>query len=216
VGHVYAEVAARHGFDGLDPAELDRRFAAAWQRKGAFAHTRRQWAELVDRTFAGLVSPPPSRTFFDAIYERFAERRAWRVYPDVLPTLQSLRAGGMTLAALSNWDDRLRPLLHGLELDHYFQAIIVSCEVGAVKPDPAIFQVAGARLGLPPTQIVHVGDSPCEDLAGATAAGCAAVLLVRHGRAAAPPHTIRSLSELPAVMGTAPAKSDWQHGVCLI
>src|SRR5437762_3763533 len=73
VGHVYAEVAARHGLKNLSPEKLNRQFAAAWGALKNFHHTRDEWAALVDQTFAGLCERPPSGTFFPELYARFAE-----------------------------------------------------------------------------------------------------------------------------------------------
>ncbi len=99
VGEIYAEVAARNGVRGLDPAELNHRFAAAFEAHPQFTHTRAQWAALVDATFEGLVPEPPSHTFFPQLYKRFAEPGSWRVYPDVLPALRDLRARGLKLGS---------------------------------------------------------------------------------------------------------------------
>src|SRR5438105_3059127 len=120
VGHVYAEVAARNGCRNIAPESLNRNFAAAWREKKNFQHTREDWAQLVDSTFAGLCQPLPSQTFFPAIYERFAQSDAWRIYDDVLPSLDALDALDLPLAIISNWDQRLRPLLQQLGLDRYF------------------------------------------------------------------------------------------------
>jgi len=57
-----------------------------------------------------------------------------------------------------------------------FQHIIASCEVGWAKPDPEIFLEASRRLGIPPTEILHVGDRWELDIDGALRAGCGAVL----------------------------------------
>ncbi|HXR07525.1 MAG TPA: HAD family hydrolase [Candidatus Acidoferrum sp.] len=111
VGHVYAEVAARHGLQ-ISPKDLNRRFAAAWRAKKDFSHTQSGWSALVDQTFAGLVGTPPSRSFFPALYAAFSSPSAWRVYDDVLPCLEQWRRRGLKLGAISNWDDRLRPLFN--------------------------------------------------------------------------------------------------------
>ena len=179
VGHVYADVAAQHGLNNLSPETLNKNFAEAWRAKKNFQHTKEGWAEIVDRTFAGLCEPPPSRTIFPAIYRRFSEATAWRIYEDALPTLQALASQDITLAVISNWDDRLRPLLRQLRIDRYFEAIIVSCEVGFAKPSPVIFEQAAKLLRLQPEQILHVGDGATEDLAGAASAGLQALLINR-------------------------------------
>src|SRR5256714_8207062 len=107
VGHVYAEVVAQHGLKNLSPEKLNENFAAAWRAKKNFQHTRKGWADIVDQTFAGLCEPSPSRSFFPAIYRRFAEADAWRVYGDVLPALEALASRDIPLAAVFHCDDHL-------------------------------------------------------------------------------------------------------------
>jgi putative hydrolase of the HAD superfamily len=196
VGHIYAEEAARFGFNGISPDVLNQRFADAWRAMKDFPHTRSQWSALVDETFRGLTAKLPSETFFARLFERFAEASAWRIYDDVLPTLQNLAARGLKLGLISNWDDRLRPLLHGLKLDHHFETIVISWEIGSPKPAEAIFAAAASRLRLPPGAILHVGDSQEMDVTGARAAGLQAALL-RRGLSRAVAGEIRSLRELP-------------------
>lgn len=187
VGHIYAAVAAEHGRPGLAPEVLNRQFAAAWRAQPQFGHTRAEWAALVDQAFRGLVPLPPSESFFPALYERFDDPRSWRIYDDVRPALEELRARGLALALISNWDERLRPLLRRLDLEGYFKEIVVSCEEGCCKPAPQIFAAASARLGLPPAAILHVGDSRTMDVEGARAAGFQALWLRRAMRADSPP-----------------------------
>src|SRR6185295_13089991 len=76
VGHVYAEVATKFGMD-VDPAALNRSFAAAWTAGCLTDYSRAAWRRLVDRTFIATQSAPPAEACFDAIYRRFAERSAW-------------------------------------------------------------------------------------------------------------------------------------------
>jgi len=183
VGGVYAEVASQHGVNNLSPEKLNKKFAAAWRAKKNFQHTDEDWAELVDQAFAGLCASRPSETFFPAIYQRFAELGAWRMYDDVLPALDALASKDIPLAVISNWDARLRPLLEQFRLDRYFEIIVVSCEIGFAKPSPVIFEHAAKKLGIAPENIVHVGDSAREDVAGAKAAGVGALLIDRDKKA---------------------------------
>ena len=179
VGHVYAEVAAAHGHAGLNPELLNQRFAAAWKSARDFRHTRLEWAELVDATFSGLTDQVPSTTFFKQLYDRFAEGSAWHVFDDVVPTLDALKTRGLKLGIISNWDDRLRPLLRELRLETYFEAMAISWEVGLTKPARAIFMQAARELSVAPAAMLHVGDSLEMDVQGAKAAGCEAVWLDR-------------------------------------
>jgi putative hydrolase of the HAD superfamily len=195
VGHIYAEVAARHGLRSLSADTLNARFRAAWKARPDFAHSRAAWAELVDEVFLDIAPGLPSRTFFPALYGRFAEADAWRIFEDVLPALDALASRGIKLGVISNWDERLRELLRNLQLDRHFEALAISYEIGFPKPSATIFGHAATKLGLPAWSILHVGDSLELDVAGARAAGFHAL---RIDRTAGQPDEMRSLAELPA------------------
>jgi putative hydrolase of the HAD superfamily len=131
---------------------------------------------------------------------RFAEPAAWVVFPDVPPALAALRGNGHRLAIVSNWDSRLPLLLERLGLAPAFDTIVVSALERVEKPDPRIFRRALERLGAAPSQALHVGNSPELDIAGARAAGIAAVLI---DRGAAPaPSALRELGRLPELAGS--------------
>jgi dihydrofolate synthase/folylpolyglutamate synthase len=195
VGRVYAQVAARHGVEVAAEA-LDRQFALAWAARKNFSHRLCDWSELVRQTFAGLTTAPPSASLFGALYSHFATAAAWRIFDDVAPCLQELKRRGLKLGIISNWDDRLRPLLGELQLDHYFDSIVISGPAGPQKPEPKIFQAAAAQLHIPAEAILHIGDSASEDVAGARAAGLRALLLTR-GQT---PASLSSLRFLPGLI----------------
>lgn len=199
VGHVYAEVAARFGIEGVAPEDLNRQFGLAWQARRDFDYSRASWRELVNQTFAGLAPAPPGRACFEAIYGHFATATPWRIFADVLPTLAALKARGLQLGLVSNWDERLRPLLEELRLLERFDAVVISSEVGRTKPAPEIFHRAARQLGWPPAAILHIGDSRAEDAEGARAAGMRAVLLERAGSRAGA-ESIDSLGSLEALV----------------
>jgi putative hydrolase of the HAD superfamily len=196
VGHIYAEVAAQHGHPQLSPHLLNERFHAAFHGRSEPLHASGDWAAVVDETFLGLVDPPPSRSFFTRLYQRFSDPASWHVHADVVPALTELRARRVPLVVVSNWDDRLRPLLRSLDLDRFFQHIVVSCEVGWPKPHPAIFQRAAQLLHLLPQSILHVGDQLQADVLGARNAGFQARLLDRDQRASRTTDRISSLTQL--------------------
>jgi putative hydrolase of the HAD superfamily len=196
VGHVYAEIAARHGCGGVTPEILEERFRSVWPGRLHLAETRAGWEQVVDEVFDGLVGSPPSCTFFDEIYRRFTEADVWRIYDDVLPALDQVAARGLRLAVISNWDERLRAVLRALDLDARFETIVVSCEIGYAKPHPAIFAEATARLGLPAHRVLHIGDNAEADLRGAREAGLNALQIVRTAVEPGPDH-LQSLLELP-------------------
>jgi putative hydrolase of the HAD superfamily len=171
VGHVYAEIAERYGHQ-FAPDELNQRFRAAWKAKRNFQHSRADWAALVRATF----STPACDAFFPELYQRFASAKVWRVFDDVRPALVKLKEQGIKLGVISNWDERLRPLLDQMELTPFFDVIVVSGEVGFCKPAPEIFREALRLLKVPPAQVLHIGDNEDEDIAGAQKVGMQATI----------------------------------------
>ncbi len=119
-------------------------------------------------------------------------------YDDAVAALEELAAAGLALAVVANWDVSLHDVLARLGLAQRFAAIVAAAAVGAAKPDPRPFEVALGLLGVEPAECVHVGDDPATDVAGAEAAGLAAVLLDRSGRA---PGSLADLSGLATRLG---------------
>jgi putative hydrolase of the HAD superfamily len=119
---------------------------------------------------------------FHAIYEKFSQREAWRLFDDVLPALELARSRNLKLGVISNWDERLKSLLEQLGLISWFDLVLVSGEFGAHKPDPKIFQHAAMHFQVGPGEVLHIGDSEREDIAGATQAGLQARKIMRHGK----------------------------------
>jgi REG-2-like HAD superfamily hydrolase len=103
----------------------------------------------------------------------YARPEAWTVTPGVVDAVQRIRAAGVKVCVLSNFDNRLRPLLTALGIAELFDNIIVSSEVGAEKPSPKIFYAACGALGVDPTRdfVLHVGDDRRNDVWGARACG---------------------------------------------
>jgi putative hydrolase of the HAD superfamily len=117
-------------------------------------------------------------------------------YPDAAPALRELRARGLRVVVASNWDCSLAQVLEQAGLASLVDGVVASAAVGADKPAPVVFEAALAVAGCGPERAVHVGDSPLEDVAGATRAGIRAVLLDREGGSG----DIGSLAELAALL----------------
>jgi putative hydrolase of the HAD superfamily len=136
-----------------------------------------------------------------SVYAEFGKPERWRAYPDVEPELRRLRASGVRLGIISNWDGRLERLLDGLGLTPLLDAVVCSASVGLHKPDPRIFELACARLEEPPSACAHVGDHFYSDVLGARAAGMRAVMIDRKGDGpVGPVPVIRSLDELEGAL----------------
>jgi putative hydrolase of the HAD superfamily len=121
-------------------------------------------------------------------------------YPDALPALRELRAAGLRLAIVSNWDCSLPDWLRAPGLLDAVDAVVSSAEVGRAKPDRAVFLHALERLGTAPAGALHVGDSLANDYEGARAAGIRALLLVRDGPAPPGVEAVRSLRGLATLV----------------
>ena len=80
------------------------------------------------------------------------------------------------MAVTSNWDLRLGPLLDALHLGDLIDARIISAEQGHEKPSPFLFRATSRALRLPIQAILHLGDSPSRDVAGARQAGMLGML----------------------------------------
>lgn len=100
----------------------------------------------------------------------FVSSLEFRALPGSVEMLRELRARGIALAVVSNWDCSLRDVVTRLGLGSLFSAIVASADVGSEKPDPGIFRAALERLGIAPGRALHIGDEPA-DAEGARAAG---------------------------------------------
>ena len=111
-----------------------------------------------------------------AYAEFYTARNEVECYADALPALGRL-AARFPLVSLTNGNADIERI----GLAHLFQFSISSRECGVAKPAPAIFHAACERLGLPPQAVLHVGDDPHLDVAGARAAGLRTAWINRTG-----------------------------------
>ncbi len=129
----------------------------------------------------------------------FLQPAAWQVFDDVVPALQALQADGVRLGIVSNWDSRLPHLLEQLELSSYFDYVGVSHLEGFEKPDPRLFEVVLGQMKIEHRNVLHVGDVPELDRAGADRAGIDSLLVDRYGRLARTHGAHADLSALPRI-----------------
>lgn len=124
-----------------------------------------------------------------------------RLFEDVVSTLDDLKRN-VELAIVTNAGHETRSTtIERLGIDDLFDTIVISAEIGIMKPDRRIFEAAITDLGLRADDVWHVGDNPHVDVAGANAAGLTSVWLNRNDRSVTPgqpqpDYTIRSLVEL--------------------
>jgi len=167
----------------------------------AHLHEGRDAAALADLRRRSAAAMEPVLGFDPGVETLLAALR-FRAYPDAAPALRELRADGLRLVVVSNWDASLHERLEETGLAPLIDGAIASAELGHAKPDGVIFARALELAGAPAAAALHAGDSPDADVEGALAAGLRAVLVARDGAAVAPAGVpvISSLAELPALV----------------
>lgn len=167
----HPEIPARY-----DPVQLREMSREVVEQRPQIAFDRtlvRKEALLLAARRAG------SRDFcVDSAYEVFfSARNDVLFFTDAVPVLERL-AGRYPLVALSNGNADIARV----GLAHLFDFAISAADVGAPKPQPAMFKAACRRLGVAPHNVVHVGDDPDTDVAGAMRAGLLTVWVNRAGK----------------------------------
>ena len=107
-------------------------------------------------------------------------REAHRLFDDVQELFTSVKRARILFALITNGaSDTQRDKLRVLDIEHWFDTVIISGEVGIAKPDAAAFGFARTELTVEGETVWHVGDNLATDVAGAKAADITAVWLNR-------------------------------------
>jgi len=128
------------------------------------------------------------------------EALEFEAFPDVVPALRDLRARGLRLVVVSNWDCSLPEWLGRAGLGELLDGTVSSAVVGVAKPATAVFEAGLELAGCDADHAVHVGDSIDNDIVGARAAGLRAILVQRRGDPPAGVEAVRSLGALSAIV----------------
>ena len=133
-----------------------------------------------------------------------AERRiSFNPYPESEGVMRQLRAAGLPLYAVSNWDIELAKVIDSAGWTDLFDGVVVSAVLGVEKPEAAIFEEALRVSGVARDRAVHVGNDPVTDVRGASEAGLDTVFVDRSGGAAGAPaatYVIPDLNGLPGIV----------------
>jgi putative hydrolase of the HAD superfamily len=89
----------------------------------------------------------------------------FEVLPNVVEAIERLRALGLELAVVGNWDLSLHERLEELGLAHFFSAVVHA----AGKPAPGGLLEALRQLGVPPVRALHIGDENSDEQAAGAA-----------------------------------------------
>ena len=134
-----------------------------------------QMHELVDKL--GIKLPDEEFDYCVKILKKTTGPK--KAFPEVLPKLGDLRKS-YKLALMSNcFSMGMDKLEKEFSLDHYFDTIVKSCDVGVLKPDPKMFQIVLDQLGVRKDEVLMVGNSLNDDVLAAEKFGIRAVLIDR-------------------------------------
>ena len=169
-GHVQAELMRRLTAPTGRSVDMTPQAYEAWVNRDLEPHLHRE-AYLHVLRESGLPGHQA-----EALYERVIDPASWTPYPDTADVLKGLHRQGIRTAVVSNIAFDVRPAFEALGVAGDVDEFVLSFEVGAVKPSPAIFETALTRLGVAAEDAVMVGDSEEAD-GGARALGCGFLLV---------------------------------------
>ena len=182
VGEIYQKYAQKYGVEA-DAKLLNDAFMQSFKSAPPLAFTTAQsitikeqefvwWKNVVKTTFTqiDLLEKFSNFTdFFREVYNYFATKEPWYLFPDVLPALKKCQQRNIQLGVISNFDSRLIQILKLLDLEQFFISTTISSLAGSAKPDRSIFQQALAKHNIIAEQAWHIGDNIVEDYQGAKA-----------------------------------------------
>ena len=169
-GHVQAELMRRLTAPVGRSVEMTPEAYHAWVNRDLAPHLHRE-AYLHVLRESGLADHHA-----EALYDRVIDTSSWTPYPDTADVLKGLHLQGVKTAVVSNIAFDVRPAFEAIGAADYVDEFVLSFEIGAIKPDAAIFETALVRLGVGASHAVMVGDSDEAD-GGARALGCGFILV---------------------------------------
>jgi HAD superfamily hydrolase (TIGR01509 family) len=169
-GHVQAELMRRLTAPTGRSVDMPPDIYDAWLNRDLAPHLHRE-AYLHVLRESGLADENAK-----ALYERVIAPSSWTPYPDTADVLAELHGRGIKTAVVSNIAFDVRDAFAAIGADRHIDEVILSFEVGAIKPDAAIFETALSRVGVPAERALMVGDSDEAD-GGARELGCAFALV---------------------------------------
>ena len=160
---------------------------------------------LNDLGYALTPEAEEIKTAVNAFFENYLKALTPR--PQARKTLQRL-SQEYQLGLITNYT--YAPLIYAglrkLKIDEFFNVVVVSDEAGWRKPSPKIFREALRRMQLKADQVLYVGDTPLEDIAGARQVGMKTVFIPsqfnsleamrKAPQPSQPDHVIEKLSDL--------------------
>lgn len=165
--------------------DTEREYALRLEFLGKLA-ARMDWA-LTDAQLQALAK---DFTYNIDRYDWYGDTRAW---------LDRWQRHGLRLGMLSDAMPSFRQFVHVHGLEDIFEAIVISTEIGACKPDPRMYGEICARMQIAPANCLFVDDREC-NLRGAIDFGMRAVQMCRDDLAGWDGPQVHNLEELNAYL----------------
>ncbi len=183
--------------------DAEDRQHTAWLN-GTVSHVEHRRGRL--REFLPLVGRPVGDPAdLDEVFGAYlgGYRAAWVGYDDVAAALDDVHRLGVATAVLTNGTTAQQTAkLSALGLLDVVGPVFTAEDLGVAKPRPEAFARVCTALGLPPEQVLYVGDNHVVDVLGARAAGLQAVHLDRTGHGpTTEPWRITTLADLAPLLG---------------
>ena len=165
---------------------------AFYIERSMLARDRESWLELRKQCAQVLAEAlrEKRRDFnlsLDKCAEVLSDSIQFRVFPEAQRVLEKLKARGVAMGVVSNWDYELPQILENLGLKKYFSFVLSSAEVGSAKPSLQIFERAwqlarSIRPQLQSDECIYIGDNFQKDVEPAQKIGWTPLWLVRKKR----------------------------------
>ncbi|CAJ0600359.1 unnamed protein product [Cylicocyclus nassatus] len=208
---VYSRVASEHGVD-VSPAAIACGYAKlmndvsesypcfGYGSIGEYEWWKRIIVGSLQKAHTKRIDHIQGDKISRQLYDFYTTASAWRIIdPEMKSAVDVLRQMGLGVVVVSNFDSRLKKILRNLEIDHLFDLVLLSGEIGLEKPDPKIFEMVLGHYHLTsPSQLLHVGDNVKKDYQAAIKFGAKAFLFdpLSEKTEVDESHRIRSFSEL--------------------
>ena len=145
--------------------------AAYWQHRHAYDSgltAAAYWGRVLAASRPGAGAPAAG----DLARLIEADIASWSVYHDEVWALAAefRRTGGHTAFLSNSGPEVMARVRARWPLEAWFDAVIISCEVGLSKPDPRIYELCLQRLGLPAPEALFVDDR-ADNIEGAARVG---------------------------------------------
>ena len=185
-GHLFRDILEQHGSASLSWERLETALAAGFRHLEehhvvtTIDEERQQFIDYYRLVLAELGLDAPPGALLGALAGAMVDDVNLELFSDVPAALEALRAAGVRLGIVSNTWPSLEPKYTLLGVRQFFDAFVMSSQLGCLKPDERMFRHGLAGLALDPARVLFVDDWP-EYVQAAVDLGMQGAVMDRHG-----------------------------------